>query len=1472
MQANPPVRAMYNLPNGQMTPIRTGYAGPRMQYQNQPYVQMQQNQDVMHQGGYVQTGYQVNPVNYNGQHFQYQQVYQTPQSTYRPMYVMNPPANQNYNVIPQQQMHANAPTIPQQRAVIYQPQQPQTQHHQQQPHHQQQQHQPAEQQQKKRPAIILKDPNTGKDVTSEILKKKDKPPVVSTRTSTPVVITQPTPRVPPVDAKLQANAIFASQVAALSQPTKSTETPTESKASEKMTTTKETELVKEKPTIGDASTTIENKTNKTEQTQVPVDQVREETKKEETKKTVNEPAKPAEPIQKEAPVEAKELEPVKPVQPPATPAVVEVKESVPIVEPPKDDTDGKEVEDKTQVEVPPKITEETVVEKSEDAVETTPEDFTEESTDVGNNNTLSNGHDDPNKSAISVAKKKNKKQRMKDLDAKQDTNNTDLLSAFTDTPQKEEVKKQEVEATPSAPVKPKEDATWEEKDIDKEVIKNDDTEDPEIVQQQQPRVTENRIIKTEAQPDITDDEKLQYDRDFLLKFQFAPICTSKPANLPNIDIVLDQAHQPTKPLVPGQRISNSNDFMPTFMRQASGGRQSGGSRSKDRRGPPSMGGSRPQKVINLPQFEKLELKRSENAWVRPAEKTKELSEDQRDKDELKRSVQSILNKLTPQKFKTLVDKMTALKINNVEKLELSIGLIFEKAISEPGFSVAYANMCRVLTEAFKAVPGAQGEKTQSNNFRKLLLNKCQKEFEKEKSDEKQMEEDRNKTFDTELEKKAWLEELDYKELGNRRRSLGNIRFIGELFKLKMISEKIMHECILKLLRSTKQESLEDQLECLCKLLSTIGKDLDHQEAKPRMDQYFQQIHRITEKKKISSRIKFALQDVIDLRICGWVPRRDEGNPKTIDQIHREAQQKEKENDMARQQDKLKRSEPRSRGGGRDSPVVRVGQNTSSDGWTSVSSKTNRSFAPTPVDASKFKIKKNDSSDISLGPGGRPGAWSRGASGGSSSRSGSGSNTPTNEIEQKTNRFDLLSDSSTTAAPADNKRGGRQSNPMRKGSNQGTPNTSRRGFATDDRSAALRAVKDMTGRNSRNQSPVRSGDTSRNSPASGTHTPVDSSSLSPNPTSVDDEKMRKVTKSTVEEFFGVGDYKEAMLCIQELNAPHLLNVFIEEVVVVATEKKHEHRVQVGKLVCKMMKDNVIKMSDIVSGFTSLIELAPDLAVDIPLFYKYLGEVLGPIVADGTFPLNTLKGILDPLIQFNKAGLVMAEALNTAVQYSTNEEAITALWIESGLTWDQLLEKGLNIDEFVKDKKVEYTLKKAAAPQSHASKIQEELLSLLKAKADQKKVMDFIDEKVPANELKSPDFVRELTNVVCTSTLAEDENKQCICEKELIKIRKNILLRYIDGNKALELQAAYALQQLVSNLNHPRGLLTSFFEELYDGDIISEETFFSWETSKEFPDGKGVALSDVKAFLTWLKKADEESNEEDSTSTGQTNLKS
>lgn len=77
------------------------------------------------------------------------------------------------------------------------------------------------------------------------------------------------------------------------------------------------------------------------------------------------------------------------------------------------------------------------------------------------------------------------------------------------------------------------------------------------------------------------------------------------------------------------------------------------------------------------------------------------------------------------------------------------------------------------------------------------------------------------------EKQRLIEELQEAVDSARRRSLGNIKFIGELFKLKMLTEVIMHDCIVKLLKNHDEESLE----CLCRLLSTIGKDLDFEKAK-----------------------------------------------------------------------------------------------------------------------------------------------------------------------------------------------------------------------------------------------------------------------------------------------------------------------------------------------------------------------------------------------------------------------------------------------------------------------------------------------------------------------------------------------------------------------------------------------------------------------------------------------------------------
>ena len=58
-----------------------------------------------------------------------------------------------------------------------------------------------------------------------------------------------------------------------------------------------------------------------------------------------------------------------------------------------------------------------------------------------------------------------------------------------------------------------------------------------------------------------------------------------------------------------------------------------------------------------------------------------------------------------------------------------------------------------------------------------------------------------------------------------------------------------------------------------------------------------------------------------------------------------------------------------------------------------------------------------------------------------------------------------------------------------------------------------------------------------------------------------------------------------------------------------------------------------------------------------------------------------------------------------------------------------------------------------------------------------------------------------------------------------------------------------------------VLKVLFDVLYDEDVISEQTFFKWETSDDpaESEGKGVALLSVHSFFTWLRDADPESDE-------------
>lgn len=287
-------------------------------------------------------------------------------------------------------------------------------------------------------------------------------------------------------------------------------------------------------------------------------------------------------------------------------------------------------------------------------------------------------------------------------------------------------------------------------------------------------------------------------------------------------------------------------------------------------------------------------------------------------DVVQRKVKAALNKMTPEKFDRISDQVLEIAAQSKQEsdgrtLRQVIQLVFEKATDEAHWASMYAKFCYKMLSNMSNEIKDEGIKDKNGNvvaggnlFRKYLLNRCQEEFEKgwkinlpEKGD-------------GQTEEAVMLSDEYYVAAAAKRRGLGLVKFIGELFKLGMLTERIMHECVKKLLdyEGTPDEA---EVESMSSLLRTIGKQLDSPESRAagRMDAYFERINQTVNLPDLPSRLRFMLLDIIDLRRSGWQSKDADKGPKTIQQIHEEAE-------AARHQDELNKlaSQANARGGGR----------------------------------------------------------------------------------------------------------------------------------------------------------------------------------------------------------------------------------------------------------------------------------------------------------------------------------------------------------------------------------------------------------------------------------------------------------------------------------------------------------------------------------------------------------------------------
>jgi len=251
-------------------------------------------------------------------------------------------------------------------------------------------------------------------------------------------------------------------------------------------------------------------------------------------------------------------------------------------------------------------------------------------------------------------------------------------------------------------------------------------------------------------------------------------------------------------------------------------------------------------------------------------------------DNLKRTIQGLLNRICPENVMSIVEKIGAIEVEGVQQLEIIIEFIFRKAITEPHYCETYADVVFSLKSAYPEFPAEGGGRPVT--FKGLVLNICQNEFE-----------DLLASSDASKDEKAECqdEELEALRKNRRERMRANMKFIGHLFLRQLLSAKVIGSIICELVLFEEADVLPEEhaLDCACELLLAIGYTLETMPAGQVALKLACQLLQDLMNRKLdggksaySKRMQFLIQDVLETRTAGWTKKVFKTAAKTKEEI------------------------------------------------------------------------------------------------------------------------------------------------------------------------------------------------------------------------------------------------------------------------------------------------------------------------------------------------------------------------------------------------------------------------------------------------------------------------------------------------------------------------------------------------------------------------------------------------------------
>ncbi|EPY74725.1 eukaryotic translation initiation factor 4 gamma 2 isoform 1 [Camelus ferus] len=707
-------------------------------------------------------------------------------------------------------------------------------------------------------------------------------------------------------------------------------------------------------------------------------------------------------------------------------------------------------------------------------------------------------------------------------------------------------------------------------------------------------------------------------------------------------------------------------------------------------------------------------------------------------DAIFRKVRGILNKLTPEKFDKLCLELLNVGVESKLILKGVILLIVDKALEEPKYSSLYAQLCLRLAEDAPnfdgpAAEGQPGQK-QSTTFRRLLISKLQDEFENRT---------RNVDVYDKRENPLLPEEEEQRAIA-KIKMLGNIKFIGELGKLDLIHESILHKCI--------KTSL--------------------------MDQYFARMCSLMLSKELPARIRFLLQDTVELREHHWVPRKAflDNGPKTINQIRQDA--------------------VKDLGVFIPAPMA---QGMRSD-----------FFLEGPFMPPRMKMDRDPLGGLADMFGQMPG-----------SGIGTGPGVIQDRFSPTMGRHrsnQLFNGHGGHIMPPTQSQFGEMGGKFMKG--QGLSqlyHNQSQGLLSQLQGQS----KDMPPRFSK-KGQLNADETPqlglKTNPPLIQEKPAKTSKKPP----PSKEELLKLTETVVTEYLNSGNANEAVNGVREMRAPkHFLPEMLSKVIILSLDRSDEDKEKASSLISLLKQEGIATSDNFMQAFLNVLDQCPKLEVDIPLVKSYLAQFAArAIISELQLAKLQDREWLTELFQQSKVNMQ-----KMLPEIDQNKDRMLEILEGKGLSFlfpllklEKELLKQIKLDP--SPQTIYKWIKDNISPKLHVDK---GFVNILMTS-----FLQYISSEVnpPSDETDS------------SSAPSKEQLEQ---EKQLLLSFKPVMQKFLHDHVDLQVSALYALQVHCYNSNFPKGMLLRFFVHFYDMEIIEEEAFLAWkeDITQEFP-GKGKAL--------------------------------